>query len=190
MFNKFLSSLLVMTLTLPLSGVVRADDSPTRSGGYTKQGAPAESEADSAFTEKYGSTSYRDVDLSVHTKMSAGVRSLLVPGWGQAYNEEPRKAALFFGVTAILAGSAIVTYRDAQDSYDEYKAGGQKNASSYDDYKNGLNLSAVLIGLTAIMWGVGVSDAVRNSSGPRANAGTTLAFNENGTPELVYERRF
>jgi hypothetical protein len=192
MFNKFFSISLAVLLSI---GTLYADETKSYGGGSV-QGAGTTSPKDAPEPPVFGpydtggKINYHDFDLSDHSRSSAGIRSLLVPGWGQFFNGEERKGTLLFSVTAILAVSAFSTYNNAQNSYDDYRSTGRKDSSTYNDYSSKLNLSIILTGLTAVMWGVSVHDATKNYQKAESNAGTTLAFNASGNPELVYQRKF
>lgn len=212
MFRRAFALFISVALIIP---ALHADEIPSQSGAAFKEdtttstatttspavttstvtATPTEgnSVATPVFETQDANGSFRTYtsDLSNHTPISAGVRSLLVPGWGQAFNGQDRKGALFFGVTAILAVSAVATYNDAQNKYDDYKATGQKDSSTYNDYTDRFNLSVVLAVLTTFFWGFSVFDAARNSSAAQANSSSTqLAIGPHGEPQVVYERKF
>lgn len=61
-----------------------------------------------------------DVRLSPKTRFKAGLRSLVFPGWGQWYSNQPTKGLVF---TTLAVGSGLVfllaetDYRDKRDGY-------------------------------------------------------------------------
>lgn len=62
-------------------------------------------------------------DLVVKTKspMKAVIRSGLVPGWGQLYNEQYLKSGLVFVIEGLLIGAVVVEHRRADDALQESK---------------------------------------------------------------------
>jgi hypothetical protein len=67
-------------------------------------------------------TESRELNIRLTPKSSwkAGMRSVLVPGWGQFYAEEPVKGGVFLGATALAAGGLLWThliYRNEADDY-------------------------------------------------------------------------
>ena len=62
-----------------------------------------------------GSQDTTQVDsVKVKSPMGALVRSMLVPGWGQFYNEQPRKGVLILSMELLLSGAVV--YEDRQTS--------------------------------------------------------------------------
>jgi hypothetical protein len=51
----------------------------------------------------------------------AMIRSGLVPGWGQFYNEQYIKSGLVFAIEGLLIGGAVVEHRRAEDDHREYE---------------------------------------------------------------------
>lgn len=70
-----------------------------------------ETHADSAGT----------VPLSVHSARTAVIRSALLPGWGQWYNDKKIKAVLIVAGEAGLAAAAVVQNQRAVNSSTEYE---------------------------------------------------------------------
>lgn len=62
-------------------------------------------------------------DLPVKTKSPLGamIRSGLVPGWGQLYNEQYLKSGLVFLLEGLLIGGAVVEHRRSEDDRREWK---------------------------------------------------------------------
>ena len=65
-----------------------------------------------------------------------GLRSLVVPGWGQMRNKQPAKAALFFGAVAGGVYSTINYRKDFVDYNDAYKLRLQTFDDPQDNYTN------------------------------------------------------
>lgn len=118
-------------------------------------------------------------DVETRTPLEAGVRSLLAPGWGQAYNGQGDKALLFgvggYGALLVtLAGAtgATVTslaYDAVEPGPDLTPAEASQRARQLFELRGALLLgTAVAGGVTAMIWGGGVADAL--ASAPHAEA--------------------
>lgn len=99
--------------------------------------------------------------LVVRTKSDAVFRSLLVPGWGQMFNQDVIRGALYtsvFAGTLIGAGASYLMGEQARKDYDAAKvqADMDKAASNYKTRRQLMNV--FLIGTGAI-WAVNVLDA-------------------------------
>jgi len=69
-----------------------------------------------------GKTSSVSVNLSAKTRFKAGVRSLVIPGWGQFYSDQNGKGFFFLIMTAAAGIAAYATHDEFQyrrDLYDE-----------------------------------------------------------------------
>lgn len=137
-----------------------------------------------------GDINYHVFDISEHTPGHAALRSTLAPGWGQLYNGEERKGILMLSFATVLAVSALATYNDAQKSYDDYTATGEKNGSLYTDYSNKLTLTWVLSGALLVLWGSSIYDAAHRANRTAELSHIQMALNEKGDPSLNYQRRF
>lgn len=62
-------------------------------------------------------------DLPTKTKSPLGamIRSGLVPGWGQLYNEQYLKSGVVFLLEGMLIGGAVVEHRRSEDDREEWK---------------------------------------------------------------------
>lgn len=90
----------------------------------------------------------------------APLRSLLVPGWGQFYNNRPVRGGLYLGLTAgLLGGAAAMTVSAdrARERYDE--ATSQNAASRYAIYEKRVTWANRLVVAGAALWAVNVVDA-------------------------------
>jgi TolB-like protein len=117
----------------------------------------------------------------LRSKSGAMFRSLVAPGWGQAYNDEPTKALVLGGTTATLAvataattATALVTYFGVYQAIgsrpeDAGRTPSELKVLTRDTLAlaNGtLTAAAVVGGLAVVSWGVTVVDAYL--SGPDA----------------------
>lgn len=55
------------------------------------------------------------------TRMSATMKSLLVPGWGQFYRGHKKKGYAFLGATILASGITALQFKSYQEARDEYK---------------------------------------------------------------------
>ncbi len=62
------------------------------------------------------------VRLTRKTKAGAGLRSAVVPGWGQFYGDQPGKGTLFFVAGAVAVGGFLWADANRSDAEDEYAA--------------------------------------------------------------------
>lgn len=167
--NRLLRFSAVVLSTAILAGAARADDpavfGPNRRSVY--RGLTGES-GDRAFGVHggAGNVDYRVVDMTHHSPMSAAVRSLLVPGWGQGFNRQRVKGALLFATFAFATYGAIDQYRASEDTYDEYEARGLPNDDLYEQYETEKLRALVLGGAAAALWAFAVIDAYRNAYNP------------------------
>jgi hypothetical protein len=137
------------------------------------------------------SIEYHVYELSNRTPTSSAIRSAVVPGWGQFFNDQPTKGVLFFTVfTAALAGS-IIQYRASRDSFTDYRTTGIKNSSTFDDYEDEKQQSWILAGVAVAMWGVAVWDAHSNAytSLYSTEAPLQLAVNHGAESEAILKWR-
>jgi TolB-like protein len=110
----------------------------------------------------------------LRSKGAAMFRSLVVPGWGQAYNDEPVKAGIVGATVGTLAATTLVTagfggylrfvVYDQIGTRDEDKERGPAEladltVATRTGGETALTAAGVLAGATAIAWGVGVIDA-------------------------------
>ncbi len=58
----------------------------------------------------------------LRTRAGSVYRSLLLPGWGQVYNRQPEKAAVFVGAEALGLGVALAMHLRGKGYEDEYEA--------------------------------------------------------------------
>ncbi len=98
-------------------------------------------------------------DFYAKTPFNAGLRSLLLPGWGQFFNQERTKGYVIAGATVLSLAAAIMMYNKANDTYNEYQDKGIRDDPLYDDYSKQLDQSRIFGYLTAGVWVWGVVDA-------------------------------
>lgn len=100
-----------------------------------------------------------EINLKEHNGISAAVRSLLLPGWGQYYNEQKQKTYVIATAVSILCLSGFYFYTDAEQIYKKYEEKGLKNDPLYDEYEQKITAANILFILTGLAWGYSVIDA-------------------------------
>jgi len=118
-------------------------------------------------------------DFSKATPFNAALRSALMPGWGQGWNEQPTKGWIVFGVFAASVFGAFYYNNQAFGKYDEYKNFGAIDGPAYSDYERYRSTSQVFTVLAIGTWLYAVIDAYftcksQIAAGPAAK---TSAFN-------------
>jgi hypothetical protein len=113
-------------------------------------------------------------DLSRRTPRSAAIRSALVPGWGQSFNNEKGKGLLFFVTTTALAVGSVLRYSDARHSYNDYKDLGSKSGSLYDDYEDERVQALAMGGAALVLYTFGIIDAYRRAYNPLYSANPSV----------------
>ena len=113
--------------------------------------------------------------VEMRTPLEAGVRSVLAPGWGQAYNQDGDKAVLFAAAgygglltSASLGIGGLVAHAHYDDVAFFAKLPERQRSAAVLEAKgvaDALYLAAVIAGgLTATVWSMGIVDAIVDSS--------------------------
>lgn len=114
---------------------------------------------------------YASDAVVLRSRSGALFRSIVAPGWGQLYNDEPIKAAAFGGLTGVLAVTTVsalgvgvfknyVEYPNlGPDDEKDPDALGARLKGTRDTGNTAFILGGVLAGATAISWGVTAFDA-------------------------------
>jgi TolB-like protein len=101
-------------------------------------------------------------------------RSLVLPGWGQFYNREPVKGAVFVGAEVAALGLAAAFHLLGQSAEDEYKSAGPEALGATPDERSETALDLretaegnygnrnVLLYVAAGIWAYNVADAWMN----------------------------
>ncbi|MBR3654087.1 MAG: hypothetical protein IKN62_01470 [Elusimicrobia bacterium] len=98
-------------------------------------------------------------DFSEYTEMNAALRSAVMPGWGQGWNNQKIKGWIVFGVFAVSVFGTFYYLNKSEGDYVTYKRLGSRGASYYDDYENDLNTSRILGCVAVATWVFAVVDA-------------------------------
>jgi hypothetical protein len=62
-----------------------------------------------------------DVNLTPKTRFKAFARSLIIPGWGQRYTDQPTKGFLFHLLAAGSVAAFLIAEQDFDDKFDIYE---------------------------------------------------------------------
>ena len=117
-----------------------------------------------------------NADFSEHKPVNAAVRSALMPGWGQLWNEQNTKAYITFGVFAVSVVGAFYFNSQSQQKWKDYEKQGIVNSSLYDDYQSNRDTSTVLTYVAIGTWLYAVIDAYFTCKSQASNPKTS-SFN-------------
>lgn len=98
-------------------------------------------------------------DFSEYTAMNAAIRSAVMPGWGQGWNDQKTKGWIVFGVFAVSVFGTFYYLNKSEGDYVTYERLGARNSSYYDDYEKDLNTSRILGAVAIATWIFAVVDA-------------------------------
>ncbi|MBI5554706.1 MAG: hypothetical protein HY920_02485 [Elusimicrobia bacterium] len=103
--------------------------------------------------------SAREETYNFNTKspMTAAFRSLMLPGWGQFFNEQPTKGLIFAGAELVAVGTAFMMSSKANSTYSDYET--KRTSSLYDDYSSQIDTANMFVYLAAAIWAGNVFDA-------------------------------
>lgn len=126
------------------------------------------------------------------SKGDAFFRSLLIPGWGQVYNDQDVKGYVFIGTTVALAGAGAFLYVRSKKVYDEdyMKATSKEKAADAYDNANNLRQNSTLVFIIAGgVWAVNAIDAVLSgTSKTEVDVGDEMAAVKTTIQPVVAER--
>lgn len=171
MFDKVrrvLAGLIVFLLTgvCPALAETSLENKTGRGSDYS--GGPGRAVMGRVFglKDQGGDIQYYAFDLSERNRANSVTRSLLVPGWGQAFNKEPVKGGAFFIVTSAALIGSVAMNEKADDSYKSHKNSGLSSNDDYDDYKREKDIAVVLGSLAGVLWIIGIVDAYKHAYDP------------------------
>ncbi len=92
---------------------------------------------------------------------TAAFRSMLVPGWGQFYNEQPKKGSILLGTEFAIAVTAVTSYLLYKQSKDAYDRTTQRDiaAKKYDEMEQYAQMNWVSLGILGTVWLYSVVDS-------------------------------
>jgi hypothetical protein len=100
-----------------------------------------------------------DLDFRKRTPENAALRSALVPGWGQIFNEQVVKGWVAGTVFFVSVGSYFYYNGIANQDYTDYEARGLVDDSLYSDYETHRQQANTAIYVAAGTWVVAIIDA-------------------------------
>ncbi|AKL97995.1 DUF5683 domain-containing protein [Endomicrobium proavitum] len=120
-----------------------------------------------------------ELDFSEAKPFNAALRSVLMPGWGQGWNEQPVKGWITFGLFAAAVGGAFYFNGQANNKYNEYKTLGAIDGNLYNDYETNYNTSTYFTYGAIAVWLYAVIDAYFTCQSQIAEGGAAKksAFN-------------
>lgn len=134
---------------------------------------------------------YHVIEFTEHKPLSAGIRSALIPGWGQAFNGQRRKGMIFLLAFSATAGGSYALHQSAQEDHHDYEARGAKDGSLYDDYERKYTQSVLLGGAAVVFWVASVLDARREALHPVFSKEMSIDFvMQDDTSQLRWRKRF
>jgi hypothetical protein len=132
-------------------------------------------------------------DISQRTPKNAALRSLILPGWGQYFNEQRDKGYVIGGAAILTFAGSYFLYTKANNTYDDYEKAGIRNGPLYSDYETQSNQAMAVSFLCAGIWIYAVIDAYVFGNGEltqsRGRAGFNFACNQYQTG-VSYSKKF
>jgi hypothetical protein len=98
-------------------------------------------------------------DFSDYSATNAAIRSAILPGWGQGWNEQEKKGWILFGIFMASACTAFYFNNEAEKSYRLYSEIGAPAGSEYDNYKRNFDTARILGTVAVLTWIYAVVDA-------------------------------
>ena len=93
--------------------------------------------------------------------ITAAFRSMIFPGWGQFYNDRPKKGGIILGSELLIAGSAIssyILYKQSKAAYDRATQRGPAS-NKYAEMDQYAQINWVSLGAMSSVWLYAVIDA-------------------------------
>jgi TolB-like protein len=146
--------------------------------------------AESVAVAEAGMTAIASDAVVLRSRGDAAMRSLLFPGFGQAYNRQPVKAVAFAAAEVGLLGAALGYHLAGQTAWSDYKKVGPQSGASpsaeatrlYDLAQSRYSTRNWLLVGGAAVWVAGVVDAYVSGVDGRALLGGGVAAAEGASP--------
>ena len=132
-------------------------------------------------------------DFSDYSAKNAAIRSALLPGWGQGWNEQETKGWMFFGVFMASACLAFHFNNEAEKSYRFYSEIGAPAGSEYDNYKRNFDTARILGTVAVLTWIYAVTDAyfvAKKEQKKYVNNKINFVMYDNDGFKLEYKTKF
>ncbi len=113
-------------------------------------------------------------------RVEAAWRSLILPGWGQWYKSQKKRAYILGGAVGIsLVGTAIAAYLE-QTAHQDYLNAREESIilQKYDRYNFWYKTRRTLTALTAITWTINVADAFLKPAGITSRVTVTPSLSQ------------
>ena len=93
--------------------------------------------------------------------ITAAFRSMILPGWGQFYNDKPRKGSIILGSELLMAASTISSYILYKQSKDAYDRSTQRDVASdnYSEMEKYAQINWVSLGVMGGIWLYAIVDS-------------------------------
>ena len=93
--------------------------------------------------------------------ITAAFRSMIFPGWGQFYNDKPRKGSIILGSELLMAVSTISSYILYKQSKDAYDRSTQRDVASdnYSEMEKYAQINWVSLGVMGGIWLYAIVDS-------------------------------
>ncbi|MDP6396776.1 MAG: FlgO family outer membrane protein [Candidatus Marinimicrobia bacterium] len=93
--------------------------------------------------------------------ITAAFRSMIFPGWGQFYNDKPRKGSIILGSELLMAASTISSYVLYKQSKDAYDRSTQRDVASdnYSEMEKYAQINWVSLGVMGGIWLYAIVDS-------------------------------
>ena len=93
--------------------------------------------------------------------ITAAFRSMILPGWGQFYNDKPRKGSIILGSELLMAASTISSYILYKQSKDAYDRSTQRDVASdnYSEMEKYAQINWVSLGVMGSIWLYAIIDS-------------------------------
>lgn len=93
--------------------------------------------------------------------ITAAFRSMILPGWGQFYNNKPTKGSILLGSEIVSASGTIISYILYKQSKDAYERANTRNIAleKYDEMDKYSKINWTCLGLMGAVWLYSVIDS-------------------------------
>ncbi len=113
-------------------------------------------------------------NFNSRTPGNAALRSLMLPGWGQFFNEQPTKGFIFAGAEIVAIGAAVMMNSSANSVYSDYET--QRTQTLYNSYSSKVDTANMFVYAAAAIWVGNVIDAYFS-----ADSGTSTKSKKSST---------
>ncbi len=133
----------------------------------------------------------------LRSRWDSTYRSLIAPGWGQFYNEEPIKGGVFIAAEVATLGAAVALLLIGRQTYDDYKSMTRPDDMSQETFQNKLDdkynkandltvASYYVFGAAGGIWLINILDAaISGKTYTRTDKGVEVAGTHSQAIPLV-----